>query len=227
MFRGVCTVLALLSLLLLAAAAGLWARSYGVRDSLRVRTAEGPVGVISTRGAIGVGWGARRGRPMSQSWEYTQRRPNDLASASAFYRELYGIPGVAAFHQGPGRFMPWRRFLVVHDVFLVLPFSVLPAWWLIRVAGRRRPGRACPECGHWLSATPAVCPECGCAVGARLSRQPSAAGPVLRVSLVMLGILAFCLWAWDASGSDRKKDQRYSQPDPITAKVWQDVQRLH
>jgi hypothetical protein len=216
--RGLFSGFAILSLLLLAATAALWARSYGVRDSVRVRTQSGVVGGFASRGAIAVGWAGRGRRPMFSPVEYARQRPIDTATFSGSYGEAYGFPGVAALHIGPSRFMGYRTLLVVHDAILMALFAILPVWWVLSLP-RRPVGRPCPSCGHRVTVVSEPCPECGAMPKSRPPAEPSAAGPLLRVAVVTIGLIAFFVWIWQYGGTRRSGSQGDDANAP--ARVWQ------
>jgi len=199
----------------------MWVRSYSARESLRFRTTSGGTfGVMSSHGALGIGWGRRRGGlPMFSNPEYTRRRAIDTAILAASYRDVWGFPGVAALHVGPGRFWPYQRLIILHDVFPVAVFAVLPAWWLVGASKRPR-GVACPGCGHLLAAVPGSCRECGAVVQPPPPPQPSAAGPVLRIAVVLAGLVVFFAWVWHFGGG-RQGGMRTDEWDPAPARNWQ------
>jgi hypothetical protein len=154
-----------LSLLLCAASAALWVRSYRTVDDVSyvadgppplpsvsyfansvdggitfdrfVRTAPSP----QTPGRIPTGFSARHGSVRRY------RPPVNLLGFGADVRT--GIFGV-------------QYEVVVPYYAVVLITSVLPALGLWRYVRRpRRAGGHCPKCGYDLRATPERCPECG------------------------------------------------------------------
>jgi hypothetical protein len=168
-----------LSLLLCVATAGLWARSYLVRDVI-VLNARGtfpdtPAGardepvrysaeldsgtVILTRlrgSYVTPDWRDRAGGPPAR-WRWYADAPWNLRGR--------GILGFWTDHGGPAKpTVPTTRDVIAIPVWPVaLVLALFPVLRLRAAIRRRRPfgSLLCPACGYDLRATPDRCPECG------------------------------------------------------------------
>jgi hypothetical protein len=179
-------LLTALSLLLLLATAGVWARSYWVSDAF-IWNVDSPddrdhhwIFLECSRG------GARLAFRRDQSeWSV----PPDLSVHCVLRAEAYPLlenPQHAGLDQtyrsddglgfqwatiGPSVFRPGLRLrsLTLPLCFLCLLFAILPSHYWLRVRRRRRIVRrlalgCCIGCGYDLRASCGRCPECGMAV---------------------------------------------------------------
>ena len=174
MLRRLFTVLSALSLLLCVAVIVLWVRSYWRWDHVSRHEFEPGRQRIcawdSNRGRTSLNWGALPSTPDTASsvmWMRTSGPPRNVP-ATVRQRWLYE-------YQVTVNGAETIRYLAVHDVWLVVITSVMPARWLLGVRRRRRLTHAghCPTCGYDLRATPGRCPECG--TPAPTARRPASA----------------------------------------------------
>jgi hypothetical protein len=163
--RHLVNLLAFLSLLLCAATAVLWVRSYRGCDALVRPTAPGDrVCVTSEFGVVVVELeGPVRGAVLP-GWEYFQ------SPLPRRWPVRTGLFGFEAYRGGVTHFVrlppSTLHGLALPHWCLVLLFAALPAHWLVArrrqaVARRRAEAGLCAGCGYDLRATPVQCPECG------------------------------------------------------------------
>jgi len=164
--RIVTTGLTALSLLVLVAALGLWARSYWHADRYTRNWPNGTETVQSLRGRLV--WSRMEAAGVTAAGTATLRGPSaGLATAPADREALAGF-----FAEHPTGFGRYHKA----DAWGTISTRMAPHWALAAAAAilaaiglwaRRRcaPGRpgGCPQCGYDFRATPDRCPECGCA----------------------------------------------------------------
>ena len=180
--RRLLGIFALVSLLLLIAACGMWVRSYFVTDRINWRHTRGDNLLQGGRGfAEFSGWFGDNSRQPAD-W-YGVRYQKDLPQRpSNFMVFLNWDPGDVWINHAWGGFewhekrdarRPARTVLVIIPFWwLAVATALTPVAWLVsrvrsRVLSRRRAGR-CRACGYDLRATPEGggpllerCPECG------------------------------------------------------------------
>lgn len=189
MRRRLFPLLSLTSLLLGAAAAVLWARSYWVCDYVLHRHLSGPSDSVevsfyaqSNLGRVRLGYAefmqsATDGKPLP--WHrltYSYHRRSLPAQttldygwrALSFDRHWHGFnwdKGVRTERRrgAGGTYRDEYVQLFVPYWCLVVAFALPPALWLCGHVRRRRRRRLhlCPCCGYDLRASPGRCPECG------------------------------------------------------------------
>jgi hypothetical protein len=172
LLRWTFNTLAMASLLLCLATAGLWVRTYWVGDEFFAHRpdASGSVAehyafnIWSHRGRLGgsFGWSERPEAGPIPRWEFEFKHwsegPIALAIGDYGFSSFRGVSEDFAFN---------TRTWSLPDWALVSAFAVLPAIFAFRQirAVRRRRHRArlglCPACGYDLRASPGRCPECG------------------------------------------------------------------
>ncbi|HYE18495.1 MAG TPA: hypothetical protein VEA69_08625 [Tepidisphaeraceae bacterium] len=153
-----------LSLLLLVAAIGLWARSYWHADRYTRNWPNGTETVQSLRGRLV--WSRMEAAGVTAAGTAALRGPPAGFATAPADREL--LAGFFAEHpSGFGR-------LDKADRWGTLATRMAPHWalaaaaallaavglWARRRCAPARPG-GCPQCGYDLRATPDRCPECG------------------------------------------------------------------
>jgi hypothetical protein len=167
MRRRLFNILCALSLLLCAATAVLWVRSYFVWDNLGRISASGVAPqkirwqrLQANRGIWFFGWGTASnstGKDLELqgiTWGWTPSPAREIHHPGGEVRsflwfDLLGSPD---------------RHLFISSYFpLSCIFVILPLLWIKKFVlspNRSRPGR-CRKCGYDLRATPDRCPECG------------------------------------------------------------------
>jgi len=179
--------MAIVSAMLCLALAGLWIRSYSVRDMYRwfarrddsvgtticfniVRAVDGEVGFVHFEQTYGPGPLPAEYSSPDEMWRDVQRH-RGWTTAPPRESIAYWEPSSLGFqyHDDPssisGAAVTVRdRLRVIPYWFMVTATGLIPAWWLcraIRVRVRRRRNRwACTSCGYDCRATPERCPEC-------------------------------------------------------------------
>jgi len=177
------------SLLLCAATAVLWGRSYFAADSYYFPAAR----VVADGPEDDWGLGTQlvirssRGKVQFHRYETAPRRAEPTGHASvrpapplrSGQRTLptdwsWQFGGIERFHRAPNRQqVADGSYLFLGFDNLMLPWwmltavtAILPGIWLVRLPGRLRRrrrlrNRLCTKCGYDLRATPDRCPECG------------------------------------------------------------------
>jgi hypothetical protein len=166
-------VFAGVSLLLGAAAAGVWARSYYVCDS-----ADGWVGtrvwlLMSNRGELAIVRGYQRLPPPDRGprdWQHRANPPfrSPFPSWQVFVKDWDWDRAGIRFARPKDVGDPAMAELVVPVAYPTALFALAPLAWsaaFVRRRRRRRRERAgcCEQCGYDLRASPGRCPECGAA----------------------------------------------------------------
>ena len=199
MKRRLRNLLALVSLLLCAATAALWVRSYRVGDfgeflgTLEART-EGDVatarnvGVYSSHGRIGLGL-TRTESAADDPHRYRIPQGSGLVWGPGYcwertpFSPWTGVGGSRWLGGVDVRNASWSypmlkgtttsRGVAVPHWAAVAALAVLPAHAAVRLlrTRRRRKRGGCLACGYDLRATPGRCPECG-ATGAPVAATP-------------------------------------------------------
>jgi hypothetical protein len=152
------TTASLLSLLLCAASAVLWARSYRIGDAYDCNThdrvvigsADGRLFCEHLRADGGVTF--VRG--------YHAYPPPTLRTKTPPNWSFAGFEWTDYKRVDPSGYSVKFEDVRVPDWSLVLVSAALPAWWLVRVS-RRGKSKVCRSCGYDLRASPDRCPECG------------------------------------------------------------------
>jgi hypothetical protein len=184
--RRLLNLLTLLSMLLCAAVAALWVRSYRVTDQLLRSALEADGGLTYWtqdylcvgRGGVGMG---RVVQSFSVEPDFlrrtvARRTPDFHSTGPPVEPSIFpGVPGWSALgfryywfevRQAAPRPTKAAWQLVVPLWAVLLPTAIPPAAWAWRWRRhRRRPG-LCRSCGYDLRATPERCPECGSIRGA-------------------------------------------------------------
>jgi hypothetical protein len=174
--RSLFTLAAVLSLLLCAATAGLWPRSYRTEDQLFARLHLHYISLRTYHGELGCEFGAvNAGGPAdlyTPAWIASHRTvpvnqiPESdyiqIAEAEGRFSGLRHYHNVYGFRWHPRLDNDWEfkdRGVAVPIWFPVFLTTLLPvARW--RPRAKRHPG-SCAVCGYDLRATPERCPECG------------------------------------------------------------------
>jgi hypothetical protein len=156
-----------LSLLLCAATAVFWVRSYWRTDHVRYdwvlqggRPAVVAGRAVWSRHGRVVAWSQalHEDPPEGLGW-YAGSKPNDDDDRSITDRPKWQVVGFAWWYDP----QPYA-FLIVPHWALAAVAAVLPAWQYgrhMRRGRRRTRAGLCPACGYDLRATPDRCPECG------------------------------------------------------------------
>jgi hypothetical protein len=193
MLRRLFTLLSALSLLLCAATAALWARSYFVLDAVAGCVSETPTSgtygqAFSNRGAISLrrfdvtltgaaapppGYRVRDGIniDVGQQRHWTRGDPQPWAQGRFHY--LLGFSSYdGTYRRRPLRdvtqFERDRGITLPHWLPMVFAAAAPALWWRqSRKRMQRSRGRAglCEACGYDLRGTPDRCPECGAVPG--------------------------------------------------------------
>jgi hypothetical protein len=171
----------LLSLLLCAAAAVAWKRSYRVHDDLWFGAPHWAAGVGPFRGAIVFYQVTSGPYSLAPGFHHTPGPPQDF-DVDFFKTHSYSLWSWKwdrlSYVNAVGSAAGFRqRFLSMPAWAVCAVTAVLPMAWLVRrlgavrKAGRRARARRglCPECGYDLTGNESgVCPECGRAATAGL-----------------------------------------------------------
>jgi hypothetical protein len=177
LLRWTFNTLAMASLLLCLATAGLWVRSYWVADLFHARRPEASeVGrtyglqhyrcvIASGRGQLGgsLTWSRRPEDDPKPPWRFYLGHPTDPSAASWM---LFAVDARRDDLVNDGYAHRTRRWSLP-DWSLVAAFALFPAIFAFRqvraVRRRRRRSRLglCPACGYDLRGSPERCPECG------------------------------------------------------------------
>ncbi len=137
------------SLVLWAAALGMWARSYTTADSWVRLSSNGTVifefEIHSQNGRIGYEVSSYGGAT-APGWRHVSR--DSVITTPPYWFTAHGPPHGSESYAD-----------------LAIYTGVLPLWWFVRrhfgtLTRRRRAGQ-CLECGYDLRASPGRCPECG------------------------------------------------------------------
>lgn len=163
------------SLLLLAATAGLWARSHWIIDEVSLQSAPTTRSELaSLNGSIRLMWRETADEPTPAMWTSTRRNSaaeNDwgLSALPPIGTIPTASAGKAGFKAETGAL--WGSGFAVHPFHAysvpLWAFCVLFAIWpTVRIvlwtrAQMRYGENCCPKCGYDLRATPDRCPECG------------------------------------------------------------------
>ena len=183
MTRRLVNLVTALSLLLCAAAAGLWVRSYWVHDWIAFDALGRSISLRTSPHVLRLEWTSRPYR--TPRWESTPAmyRPTlrgfllpqhyqwkDVSGQPHTYSWL-GFSLQPTYHQAAGdpRYDCWFTNVGVPYYFLALLTGLLPAAEARRRLRHRRRAklRLCQRCGYDLRATPGRCPECGAVAAAR------------------------------------------------------------
>lgn len=174
--RSLFTLAAVLSLLLCAATAGLWPRSYRTEDQFFARLHLRYINLRTYRGELGCEFGAVCGDGPADlytpAWLAGHRMvpvnsvPESdyiqIAEAEGRFSHLRHYHGVYGFRWHPRLDGNWEykeRGVAVPMWLLVLVATLLPvARWRPR---RKHRSGSCAVCGYDLRASPDRCPECG------------------------------------------------------------------
>ena len=168
-------LLTLLSLLLCAALAALWARSYWREDGLAWERRTHEHSVVSLWGLLRFDYGMEvvplPGSPGRSGFARTSM-PAHPDSGASIWGETRHPTSTCVWGLGLNAHSPPQTLYVPHWVLVAttaaLPVARLARAWTAR--RRRRAGR-CPSCNYDLTAnTSGVCPECGKALTARNSK---------------------------------------------------------
>jgi hypothetical protein len=172
-------LLTVASLLLCAAAAGAWGRSYWLTDRFTVRVGDRRLFVETDDRRLNVCWTSRP--YFEPTWRVEPAGAADAGSWRAFFhirrdprpsgpdvRRTDGWLGfllTPTYHQtsrDPALDV-WFTVVGVPFYFVFWTAALLPAARARRALGRRRRRRLglCPACGYDCRATPERCPECG------------------------------------------------------------------
>jgi hypothetical protein len=169
MARLLLNFLTLLSLLLCAAVAALWVRSYGGTDRLELAERASGWGVYLNRGHFTVttyrtgGMSEMVPMPLKYERETANMEPHRTGIRNA--TRDWSVAGFR-FARRVDEDGWTDRLLAMPLWALCLLLAAVPAVRSIRwLRGRRRDRRTrgglCPTCGYDLRATPRQCPECG------------------------------------------------------------------
>jgi hypothetical protein len=163
MKRRLLNLLTILSLLLFAATAAVWARAQSASEGAVANAGGNIFHVLTARRGLYFAVFSKSRQPVRTQW--TRRTPDDHG------------PAFIAGHPAGGRLLGFRYRRV--DLgsgysYDTVHYGLVPYWAILtaaaaagclswRLAGHRRhyqPG-LCPACGYDLRATPGRCPECG------------------------------------------------------------------
>ena len=153
MLRRLFTLLSALSLLLCAATAVLWVRSYGGAQRWTVHGEYDEYRLISERGHIT--WLTTDAGFNPESVDRTEWRWSGLGFDFGHRHEVRRLETLSVYWSG------YARWYTVPHYAAVAVLTFLP---LLVVCRTRRHGGAagvCPSCDYDLRATPGRCPECG------------------------------------------------------------------
>ena len=158
MRRRLFTFCSVLSLLLCAATAVLWASSYRTFHGFRLPSAQ-TLTIGSTSGNLTLSWyhPDPRFAIIFHNRAYSYHR-----FFVGFFSSEWLDPNYSNWLKYPvGTIAEWE--FALHDWFLMLLFAVAPMLWAIDGARRRRRTISgfCSTCGYDLRASPDRCPECG------------------------------------------------------------------
>jgi hypothetical protein len=173
MWRWLAYAFSIVCLLLAAATAVLWVRSYWWRDSLGyvVEIPQAFTTIATEPGAIhymrtdewAYGWTTKPAKPAKQAWEWKTRPHSSMLPQVApkeypiFSTRFAWGPMRSPFASKPGTFIRLPLWFVS---LLFLSGASTPLIHPVRRARRRRRG-LCEKCGYDLRASPDRCPECG------------------------------------------------------------------
>ncbi|MDB5329652.1 MAG: hypothetical protein JWP03_803 [Phycisphaerales bacterium] len=181
MTRRLFTLALVFSLLLCIAAAGLWARSYFVRDSLRFRGTGRDRNLLSSAHgemlamtffddpffedtyAGGVRWEKDNVDDIFGDWLLPTAVPRHAGFVYAHFQTIYLA--------GNGKPVNCRAVAMPYW-FPATLFAIAPLIELRKRIRSRRTNQIglCPKCGYDLRATPDRCPECGTALIPRVAK---------------------------------------------------------
>ena len=180
-FRHTFNVLSVLSLLLCAATAVLWMRSYRTADFISLRHTSGDAMLQSTPGSIVIKVSRfNSSGPIGHRFDFKYDRSTPPDSAANILAPMYVLnvdQGDAWVH------LEWHDYVWVHwqrrgtrdsistgavpfwslvGLQAMPPFAWLMLHWRSTACKRRRTRDGlCARCGYDLRATPDRCPECG------------------------------------------------------------------
>lgn len=170
MKRRIFNALAVVSLLLVLAVAGLWARSRVRSDALIFDEGGDLGGQFVARSSLGGLWVAtgtlwteyRRPR----GWELIDERPEPIILGKDMAPgPLWRWLGVSAGRVNSAVFDSFE--MAVPHWLLILIFSALPVMWLVMRLRRPKLVGLCAKCGYDLRASTGTCPECGAPIPAK------------------------------------------------------------
>jgi len=171
-------IISIFPAILCAIAITAWIRSYFSADAIEWDGAKGRVGIMATRGSLGVFWDdAAANRPEDIGWDTVHWFKT--MNMKDYILDISGTAGT------PGTHWAWGGIGYCHDPegsnyrlvgFPIWPFALILGLCPIIAFRRHKTPTTmiCPKCSYDLRATPDRCPECGTEVAEATRKKSSA-----------------------------------------------------